>query len=371
MQLPQKYNSENIFLKNNKCRMCVALAFSCLLFTACGESEAMRKTEEIQMPTETKSVVGMSDVWGKNLDGWADDVYDYSIEHRIQWGSSVVENTQYVFYTTNTKLMQMNKKSGDKTVLSRWKEKDAYKVTLYCTEDSLYEIFNDEIYCIDLHDGGRNVICTEEILEREGYPTPPNEIWGITIHDGMIYLELPGFEIIAYDAENQRVEGKVAVSAVSCGFLGDFLFYRKHRSSDAIHRVNLHTKEDVVVREGGDIYSKVFVMNGNCYYQCGDKIYLYEESGQDVECIVDVLEYISSSEAIIYYRNSSGELCAYDVQNQKIMKSSIMPDPDGAYWLKSGYVVFDRLFYRLSSEEGNDLLPSLDISEFIHKTVFE
>lgn len=230
---------------------------------------------------------------------------------------------------------------------------------------------NNEIYCIDLHDGGRNVICTEKILEREGYPAPSNEIWGITVHNGTIYLELVGFEIIAYDAENQKVEGKVAVSAVSCGFFGDFLFYRKHRSSDAIHRVNLHTKEDVVVRKGRDTYREVFVMNGNCYYQCGDKIYLYEESGQDVEIIMNVLEYISSSETAIYYRNSSGELCAYDVQNQKIMKSNIRPDPDGAYYLKSGYVVFDRLFYHLSSEEGEGLFPSLDISEFIHKTVFE
>lgn len=365
MRSPKKYESENIFLKNNKCRLCVVLVLFCFLFTACGGMEAVRETEEVQMPTETKSV----EVRGKKLDGWADDVYDYSIEHRIQWGSAVVENTQCVFYTTKTQLMKMNKKSGEKTVLSTWKEKDVSAVTLYCTEDSLYEILNNEIYCIDLHDGGRNVICTEKILEREGYPAPSNEIWGITVHNGTIYLELVGFEIIAYDAENQKVEGKVAVSAVSCGFFGDFLFYRKHRSSDAIHRVNLHTKEDVVVRKGRDTYREVFVMNGNCYYQCGDKIYLYEESGQDVEIIMNVLEYISSSETAIYYRNSSGELCAYDVQNQKIMKSNIRPDPDGAYYLKSGYVVFDRLFYHLSSEEVEGLFPSLDISEFIHKTV--
>jgi hypothetical protein len=127
--------------------------------------------------------------------------------------------------------------------------------------------------------------------------------------------------------------------------------------------VNLQTKEDVVVREDGDAYKEVFVMNGNCYYQCGDKIYLYVESGQDVEIIANVLEYISSNENVIYYRNSSGELCAYDVQTQKKTESGIMPDPDGAYCLKSAYVVFDRLFYWLSSEESEGLFSSLDISE--------
>lgn len=365
MRILKKFDKENICLKNSKSRLCAAVALFCFLFTACGGMEVARETEEIQTPAETEPVVEVPEVQKKNLDRWGDEVYEYSTEHRLQWGSSVVENTQYVFYTTKTQLIQMDKKSGEKTVLSRWKKKDVYKVTLYCTEDALYEILNDEVYCIDLHDGGRDVICTEEILEREGYSAPSNEIWGIAVHNGTIYLELLGFEIIAYDAENQRVEGKVAVDAVSCGFSGDFLFYRKHRSSDAIRRVNLHTKEDVAVREDGDAYSEVFVMNGSCYYQCGDKIYLYEESGQDVEIIANVLEYISSSGDVIYYRNSSGELCAYDVQKQKISESGIMPDPDGAYWLKSAYVVFDHLFYRLSSEEGNGLFPSLDISEFI------
>lgn len=145
MRSPKKYESENIFLKNNKCRLCVVLVLFCFLFTACGGMEAARETEEVQMPTETKSVEVR-----KKLDGWADDVYDYSIEHRIQWGSAVVENTQCVFYTTKTQLMKMNKKSGEKTVLSTWKEKDVSAVTLYCTEDSLYEILNNEIYCIDL-----------------------------------------------------------------------------------------------------------------------------------------------------------------------------------------------------------------------------
>lgn len=365
----KKISRENICLKNSKSRLCAVAALFCFLLTACGGMEAAREPGEIQTPVETEPVVETPEVQRKNLDGWGDEVYDYSTEHRIQWGSAAVENTQYVFYTTKTQLIQMDKKSGEKTVLSRWKKKDVCNVTLYCTEDALYEILNGEIYCIDLHDGGRNVICTEEILEREGYSAPLSEIWGMAVHNGTIYLELLGYDIIAYDAENQRVEGKVAGGAVSCGFSGDFLFYRKHRSSDAIHRVNLHTKEDVVVREDGDAYSEVFVMNGSCYYQCEDKIYLYEESGQDVEIIENVLEYISSSATVICYRDSSGELCAFDVQKQKITKSGVMPDPDGAYWLKSAYVVFDRLFYRLSSDENEGLFPSLDISEFIYKIV--
>lgn len=97
----------------------VVLVLFCFLFTACGGMEAARETEEVQMPKETKSV----EVREKKLDGWADDVYDYSIEHRIQWGSAVVENTQCVFYTTKTQLMKMNKKAEKKQFFPHGRKK--------------------------------------------------------------------------------------------------------------------------------------------------------------------------------------------------------------------------------------------------------
>lgn len=321
--------------------------------------------DNVAQPEKSAETMAQEDVeTDYALDGWETEVYDASGQDDLQWGGAIVENSNYVFYTTKTELVQINKNTKEKTVVHEWKKNKDRSISLYCTESELFYIQNYyKIYAINLSDGKRELICTMDVFEKEGYVYP--ECFGMSVYREQIYLELSGFIIVPYD-RNGKIGDVIAQEIDSSAFYGDAFFYRTRHQSDEIHKVDLGTKEDSIVRKGKKDYEyhDIFVVGDNLYYSCEDGIYLYDESGDDTKLIDGGSIVSTNKKDAIYYVGGDEkvyDLCKYNLETKEINKIKICDVKSAEDYIHDERVIFDMLFYHDYSSKKR--YKTLDITE--------
>ena len=102
----------------------------CLIFNSCGQRES--KTENVN--TE------QTNTWGYNVNELSteieSEIYDTdSGQFDLEWGGTIVENSEYIFYTSATALIQIKKDTMEKSVIQQWEKVSS--ISLYCTESEL------------------------------------------------------------------------------------------------------------------------------------------------------------------------------------------------------------------------------------------
>lgn len=317
----------------------------CSILTACTQKESNQQTIQSANMSE------------HNVDKIANEltnkVRDLSGNPNSEWGGSVVENSNYIFYTTDTELVQLKKDDMEKSVMYQWEKDSDITISLYCTESELYYIQNmRELYSIRLEDGKKELICTVKMLEKEGYKLP--EIFGMSVYSGHIYLELGGF-IIVQCSMNGDIGEEIAQDARSSAFWGDAFFYRC-RSSNEIYMVNLDSKKEDVVREkeyeDHVQYSDIIVIDDKLYYKYEGTIYLYDKSGKDEKILESVGIFVVGKGAIYYFsyeKDNEERLCRYDVETEKINTLMRLERLSAAEYIEEARVVCDMLVFQDSS----------------------
>lgn len=324
------------------CMICI-----CLFFNACGKKE--EKTEKVN--TSEYNVNELSAEIEK-------DLYDTDLgQFDFEWGGTIVENSEYVFYTSETAVIQIEKDTMEKSIIQQC-EKESM-ISLYCTESELYYIQDmREVYLIRLEDEKRQLICTMEMLEGAGYTVP--EIWGMAVYSGHIYLKICGLDIIQCDL-NGHIGEKIARDARSSAFWENAFFYRE-RSSNEIHRFDLRLMKETVVREKKYEehvqYQNIFTINNKLYYEFEGIIYLYDESGKDVKIIEDSGIHVDGKDAIYYIKEEGNDeyLYKFNMQTKQISSLKIHEGITDVNHVTEARVICNMLFCKKNKNQY-EILP--------------
>lgn len=260
-------------------------------------------------------------------------------------GGGIVENSEYIFFTSENAVVQIKKDTMEKTIIRQCEKKSI--ISLYCTESELYYIQDmREVYLISLENGKQQLICSSEMLEKAGYTFP--EIWGMAVYSGYIYLELCGFDIVQCEF-NGHIGDRIAQDARSGAFWDNAFFYRK-RSSNEIYRFDLKTMKENVVRgkkyEERVQYNNIFTIDNALYYIFDGAIYLYDESGKDVKIIEDSGSYVEGKDAIYYIKEEGNVeyLYKFTVQTKQISSLKIHEGITDVNYVTEARVICNMLF---------------------------
>ena len=327
----------------------------CLIFNSCGQRES--KTENVN--TE------QTNTWGYNVNELSteieSEIYDTdSGQFDLEWGGTIVENSEYIFYTSATALIQIKKDTMEKSVIQQWEKVSS--ISLYCTESELYYIKDmREVYLIRLEDEKRQLICTMEMLEEAGYTVP--EIWGIAVYSGHIYLKICGLDIIQCEL-NGNIGEKIARDARSGAFWENAFFYRE-RSSNEIYRFDLKSMKETVVREKKYEehvqYQNIFTIDNKLYYEFEGTIYLYDESGKDVKIIEDSALRVDGKDAIYYIKEEGKDeyLYKFNVQTKQISSLKIHEViAEEVNYITEARVICKMLVYKIDMKKKQyEILP--------------
>lgn len=135
------------------CMICI-----CMIFNSCGQNQP--KIEKAKI-----SEYNINEL-GKEIES---EIYDTSGQNSHEWGGGIVENSEYIFFTSENAVVQIKKDTMEKTII-RQREKESI-ISLYCTERELYYIQDmREVYLISLENGKQQLICSSEMLEKPDNP---------------------------------------------------------------------------------------------------------------------------------------------------------------------------------------------------------
>lgn len=323
------------------CMICI-----CMIFNSCGQNQP--KIEKAKI-----SEYNINEL-GKEIES---EIYDTSGQNSHEWGGGIVENSEYIFFTSENAVVQIKKDTMEKTII-RQREKESI-ISLYCTERELYYIQDmREVYLISLENGKQQLICSSEMLEKAGYTFP--EIWGMAVYSRHIYLELCGFDIVQCEL-NGHIGDKIVQDARSSAFFDNAFFYRK-RSSNEIYRFNLKTMKENVVREKKYEecvqYDNIFAIDNTLYYSLDGAIYIYNDSGKDVKIIEDSGIYVGGKDAIYYIREESNieYLYKFTLQTKQISSLKIHEGITDINHVTEARVICNMLFCKKNKNQY-EILP--------------
>lgn len=316
-------------------KICLVILMCCVIFSSCSSKEP--NTENV-----STSEYDMNEL-GKEI---ASEIYDTSGQNNIEFGGGIVENSEYIFYTSENALVQIKKDTMEKSIIQQWEKESG--ISLYCTESELYYIQDmREVYSISLEDGKQQLLWTYEMLEKAGYTFP--EIWGMAVYSGHIYLELCGFDIVQCEFDG-HIGDKIAQDARSGAFWENAFFYRK-RSSNEIYRFDIKTMKESVIREKKYEervqYNNIFTIGNGLYYSFDGAIYLYDDSGKDVKIIEDPGFHVEGKDAIYYIKEEGNVeyLYKFNVQTKQISSLKLQEKITDLNYMTEARVICDMFFY--------------------------
>ena len=310
-------------------KVLVLLLASCLWLTGCSGNAKQSKEQEST--------------------DWKDDAILASDTIRNgDWGNSMVENDQYIYYVRDD--YQMIRFDKDKKVkkeivqLKEDKEDGNHDISMVLNGKNLYYLYNNEIYQCDLDGSNQTKIANGEEIK---YPKTEKLHWidAISIYKDQMYLMLVSGDIMTFNQKINEAKVLTVNGDLSSRFLGDYL-YCTTTDHAALHRVDLKTGKDKVVR--GDakeyvdarvmMYRYVTVFDGKLYYVCNkyegeQKLYEYSETGKDKlmhkEKALgesDSNQYVMDGEKVIDVRfpeKKTPTACVYNIKTEKITETKL------------------------------------------------
>lgn len=267
--------SKNIWLLKLICIL------SLLLFTGCSYNQKINKEIILQntdMPTQkpdTKTEITAKD---KNID-WNKikiPVTDFFCE---EWGGTLVENSSYYFYISNSNIVKLDKKTHKKTKIVKFKGRDK-RIKLYLADKHLYFIdqISNNIYSVDFSGKKKKQIFSYNILKKYKGVMKNCEILGMHIYKNEIFILLSAYEVIHYNVKNRKLKNLAYGVRNGCFFNNSFYYIK--RTPSPIYKTDLYINKEDEVKKSKH-YQDLLVFKNEFYYVVDDKIYKYSKTKKE------------------------------------------------------------------------------------------
>lgn len=243
---------------------------------------------------------------------------------------SIVEDNNYVYYTTKQGIMSADKKTSNMRLIKPDNNPGClalYSGRLYFADDSCEG--KDTIKSVDLSGKDEKVIWREsdyindKSLEIVGSG-------GFRIIDGLFYIGVSTRAVIKFDYNSNKAE--LFLDDAQSWDMHDGYAYYINAIGNTIYKKNLTTGKTQVVRNTGSVDSKdnlinFIFMKNDLYYatRSPSGLYKYNKGGKDtaITSLTDrYIEYLTEYDGDIYYVTSDEnsekfQLMKYDSASQK------------------------------------------------------
>lgn len=247
------------------------------------------------------------------------------------WGGTLVYNSKYYFYIQDNNIIRLDKKTHEQIKIAEVEKKRNYELLLYLDGNRLYYInqYTSDIYSMDFAGKKKKQILSSEVLEKYNGAMENPAILGMHIHKGEVYVLLSAYEMVHYNAKQDKLE-QIAFDVRDGCFFKDSFYYIK-RLPSSLYRIELNDNKENLVKKSKS-YRDLFVFDNQFYYAVDGKIYKYDKDKNDslfLELSGDQesIEYVPSKDVFSYtYLEKDDLYLSWKNGTEKNWSSIILPE---------------------------------------------
>ena len=271
------------------------------------------------------------------------------------WGGTLVYNSKYYFYIQDNNIIRLNKKTHEQIKIAEVEKKRNYELLLYLNGNQLYYInqYTSNIYSMDFAGKKKKQILSREVLEKYKGAMENPAILGMHIHKGEVYVLLSAYEMVHYNAKQDKLE-YIAFDVRDGCFYKDSFYYIQ-RVPSPIYSIELNNNKENSVKKSKS-YRDLFVFDNQLYYDVDGKLYKYYKDKKDSLFLdlsgdKDFIEYVPSKDVFSYTYSEKDDLyLSWKNDTDKNWSSIILPEE-----LYSACGIIDGvLFYEAVDLEDED-----------------